>query len=92
MNSNSWNSQGQGLDPRYQQQTLRQGFGGANSWGSNTGTGQVFISQNGVPRRFKRAAVKCEDLKLNPEKACQEYHFQCPACLNETNIMKHGKL
>ncbi|KAJ8305010.1 hypothetical protein KUTeg_018593 [Tegillarca granosa] len=89
MNSNYWNGQGQ--DPRYaQQQIYQQGVGGFNSWASNTGRGQVYISQNGAVRRFKRAAVKCEDLKLNPEKACQEYHFQCPACLNETNIMKHA--
>lgn len=89
MNSNYWNGQGQ--DPRYaQQQTSQQGVGGFNSWASNTGRGQVYISQNGAVRRFKRATVKCEDLKLNPENACQEYHFQCPACLNETNIMKHA--
>ena len=59
------------------------------STGTNIILKYISLIANGRRRRAV-APVTCKDIQLNPEKACQIFHFHCPMCLNETVVLKQG--
>lgn len=35
--------------------------------------------------------VSCEDIAKDPKEACENYHFRCQACANDTILLQHSK-
>lgn len=43
--------------------------------------------------RLQRSSneVSCDDIAKDPKEACENYHFRCQACANDTILLQHSK-